>query len=160
MTPFELELESARDTAFYGLILLVCIQVVFQDPTVETSCQEGSQARMDLDKNIMAMSAEDLASLFSQNASLKQAWRLFEELPDWTAREAVVQQLHARSQAGGPDSGVALAQYAECYKTALEGVISEEFYAASSEQWAVEYVDSPPIASACLSSRTDHSCTT
>jgi hypothetical protein len=101
----------------------------------------------------MTMTAEDLATMFSHKASLKEAWRHFEELPDWSAREAVVQQLHALAQAEGPDSGVALAQYAECYKKALKGVISEDFYAASPEQWAGEYVNSTPPPSRWHASR-------
>jgi hypothetical protein len=80
------------------------------------------------------MSMASIATLFECEASAWRAFTLFEELPDWESREAVVQQLHALG-----NNSNALHHYMSCYRSALEGVIADSFYEESPSFWAEQY---------------------
>ena len=75
-----------------------------------------------------------IARLFGDEDSSSKAWKLFESLGTWSEREKVVQLLHNDSPAL---SG--LVHYKAHYRTALTGIIRDDFYTTPVSHWAAEY---------------------
>lgn len=118
----------------------------------------GSIEGLQSDRHSLAM----IADLFGDEAvgSSETAWSLFVGLPDWSEREAVVQLLtnkddndkdtddkdtSANNINCNPRTTSAFKNYKQRYRTAMTGIISDDFYTTSVKEWAEEYANKGEI---------------
>jgi len=87
-----------------------------------------------------------LARRFVTDSDL--AWQHFEKLPDWEARDAVVQALRAAGsgESAATEEVTAWSEFCRLYRRRMDGIICEEFYSLDPHTWQRQYLSTGEIS--------------